>query len=49
MDAGDGFEPPMLRAYETEVLATLPAIKMVSDGRIELPTHGPKPRVLPLN
>ena len=25
MDAGDGFEPPMLRAYETGVLATLPA------------------------
>ena len=25
MDAGPGFEPGMLRAYETGVLATLPA------------------------
>ena len=26
LDAGEGFAPPMLRAYETGVLATLPAI-----------------------
>ena len=25
LDAGDGFEPPMLRAYETAVVTTLPA------------------------
>jgi hypothetical protein len=30
MDAGDGFEPPMLRAYETAVVTTLPAV--VSSG-----------------
>jgi hypothetical protein len=29
MDAGPGFEPGMLRAYETGVVAALPAIKMV--------------------
>jgi hypothetical protein len=26
MDAGEGFAPPMIRAYETGLLATLPAI-----------------------
>ena len=26
LDAGDRFELPMLRAYETEVVTTLPAI-----------------------
>lgn len=25
MEAGGGFEPPMIRAYETGLLATLPA------------------------
>ena len=49
MEAGDRFELPLHLAYETGVVTALPAIKMVSVGRIELPTHGPKPRILPLN
>ena len=37
MDAGDRFELPMLRAYETEVVATLPAmLYMVPWKRLEL-------------
>ena len=35
MDAGEGFAPPMIRAYETELLATLPAITMVPPVRFE--------------
>ena len=32
MDAGEGFAPPMIRAYETELLATLPALLVAEAG-----------------
>ena len=37
MDAGDRFELPMLQAYETEVVASLPAI--IVRNRENHPTH----------
>ena len=51
MEAGDRFELPLHLAYEPGVGTALPEIIeiRVSVGRIELPTHGPKPRILPLN
>ena len=35
MDAGEGFAPPMIRAYETGLLASLPAITVVRPTGIE--------------
>ena len=39
LDAGDRFARPMHLAYETGVVASLPAITMVEDIRIELITY----------
>jgi hypothetical protein len=49
MDAGPGFEPGMLRAYETGVVAALPAITLVPHNRIELLSPDYKTGVLPFN
>jgi hypothetical protein len=35
LDAGEGFAPPMIRAYETGLLASLPAIFLVQPTGIE--------------
>ena len=49
LEAGERFERPMLRAYETGVVATLPAIKLVSLEGFEPSPHGPKPCMPPGN
>jgi hypothetical protein len=48
LEAGEGFAPPMLRAYETGLLATLPAKKLVPQEGIEPPHPAYKTGPLPL-
>jgi hypothetical protein len=49
LDAGARFELAMLRAYETGVVAALPAITLVPHNRIELLSPDYKTGVLPFN
>ena len=44
-----GIEPPTNGLTVRYSAAELPGTEVVSSERIELSSHGPKPRILPLN